>query len=69
MDMTMTTVINHLKEAWSTPRRTSESDPSSPDLDVAFSFSDSGDEQLPFALPPEGPNIRQIRELAYSLFS
>lgn len=53
MDMTMTTVINHLKEAWSTPRRTSESDLNSPDLDVACSFADRGVEQLPSGLPPD----------------
>lgn len=53
MNTTMTIIINHLKEAWSTPRRTSESDPSSPDLDVACFFSDSGVEQLPSGLPPD----------------
>lgn len=53
MSTTMTTLINHLREAWSTPKRTSDSDLSSPDLDVVCSFSDGGVEHLPSGLPPD----------------
>lgn len=53
MNTTMTNVINHLREAWSTPRRTSESDPTTPDFDVVCSFSDGVAEQLPSGLPPD----------------
>lgn len=53
MTTTMTGVINHLREAWSTPKRTSDSNLSSPDLKVVCSFLDGGAKQLPSGLPPD----------------